>query len=543
MIVLTKTRMALRCTQASVAALAAMLVVSPAQARKDITPYIELDQSVVAEIKGGNDVLTYTTIAAGVDASISNQRSEFQISYRFEQNFGWGDDVDDNNVHTGLARGSVQVVPGLLSFEGGAIATRARSDIRGAAPGVFDPYSDNVTQVYSVYAGPTLATQAGPLSVNAAYRAGYTKAEAGADERGALAAGQPLLDYYDDSLSHMATASVGMAPGGMLPFGWTVGGAYEREDTGQLDQRFESMGVRGDVTFPVSPTVALVGGVGYEDIEISQRSAVLGAGGVPVLDGSGRFVTDKTSPRLLAYDTDGIYWDAGVSWRPSNRTDLEVRVGRRYGSMSYTGALSYQLNKESGVSLVAYDQVQTFGQQLNDNLSRLPTSFRTGNSGFGSRRDGCTFGTGGNAGGCMNGALGSINTAAYRTRGVSAALSSTVGLWSTGVGLGYEQRKYLAPTGTGYTVNGLKDQTYYAQATLGRRLSSRSSVDASLYGTLYDPGILGASDVLSTGAQAGYHHSFGRLSASASAGIYHFDSEAVPAEVNASAQVGLRYSF
>ena len=32
-----------------------------------------------------------------------------------------------------------------------------------------------------------------------------------------------------------------------------------------------------------------VGGVGYEDIEASQRSALLTAGGDPVVDGNGRF--------------------------------------------------------------------------------------------------------------------------------------------------------------------------------------------------------------------------------------------------------------
>jgi hypothetical protein len=526
--------------QVSAIAVTAMLVSSPAYARKSITPYIEVDQTVSAQLKGGDEVLTYTSVAAGIDASVQNSRSEFQISYRYEHNFAWNDPIQDGDVHSGLARGSVQVVPGVVTMEGGAIATRARNDIRGAAPGILDANSGNTTQVYSAYVGPTVSHNVGPVQLNSAYRLGYTKVES--DERVALAPGEPLLDNYDDSVSHLASVTASMSPG-ELPFGWTVGAAYEREDTGQLDQRFESLSARGDLMVPITPTLAAVGGVGYEDVEISQRNAVLGAGGTPVLGGDGRFVTDKTSARQLAYETDGIYWDAGLSWRPSSRTDLEFRVGRRYGTMSYTGALSYQMDEATAFSIVGYDQVQTFGQQLSDNLSRLPTSFRPTNSSLGQNYGGCTYGNGGSAGGCMNGALGSINTAAYRSRGVSASMSSSRGPWSSGVGIGYEQRKYLAPSGVGYTVNGQRDQTVYAQANVGRKLTEASSIDGSIFGSLYDPGIPGSPDVLSTGALGGYSHSFGRLSARASAGIYHFDPGDAPSEVSATAQVGLRYSF
>jgi hypothetical protein len=89
----------------------------------------------------------------------------------------------------------------------------------------------------------------------------------------------------------------------------------------------------------------------------------------------------------------------------------------------------------------------------------------------------------------------------------------------------------------------LRDETWFAEANLGRQLTPNSSFDASFYGTLYDSGIPGAGNVLSTGAQGTYSHSFGRLSASASAGIYQFDPQAAAAEVNAIAEVGVRYSF
>ena len=93
-----------------------------------------------------------------------------------------------------------------------------------------------------------------------------------------------------------------------------------------------------------------------------------------MVDSRGRFVTDPASPRRIAYDFDGIFWDAGVIWRPSRRTFLEARVGRRYDSMSYTGSLSYQMGSGSGIQVGVYDSVQTFGQQVNGTLASLPTS-------------------------------------------------------------------------------------------------------------------------------------------------------------------------
>ena len=307
-------------TRVFVGLIAALTIATPVQARKEITPYLEVGQIISADLKGSGDVLTYSQVVAGVDASVSNRRSDAQVSYRYERRISWDNRVEDGDVHSGLARAGYQVIPNKLKIEAGALATRARVDGRGNAPGLLVGNADNVTQVYAVYAGPNFKTEAGPLKVNAAYRLAYTKVAA---SDVVLAPGQPRLDNYDDSVSHLATASVGMGPG-ELPFGWTVAGAYQREDAGQLDQRFERKGIRADAIVPVSPTVAIVGGVGYEDIEASQRAPVLDLAGAPVVNAKGRFITDPASPRLLAYNLDGLYWDVGVAWRPSHRTSLEA---------------------------------------------------------------------------------------------------------------------------------------------------------------------------------------------------------------------------
>ena len=522
--------------------IAALTLATPAHARKEITPYLEVGQIIAADLKGSNEVLTYTQVAAGVDASVSNRRSEAQVSYRYERRISWDNNIEDGDVHSGLARARYQVIPNNLSIEAGALATRARIDGRGDAPGLLIGNVDNVTQVYSVYAGPNFKTEVGPLEVNAAYRLAYTKVEA---DDVVFAPGQPRLDNYDDSVSHLATASLGMAPGD-LPFGWTIAGAYEREDAGQLDQRFDRKGFRGDVIVPVSPTVAIVGGVGYEDIEASQRAPLLDLTGAPVVNAKGRFVTDPASPRLLAYDLDGIYWDVGVAWRPSRRTSLEARIGRRYGSMSYTGSLSYQMNQSTAFGVVVYDEIQTFGQQLNDNLALLPTNFATVSNPLAPQFGGCVFGGSGSAGGCLNPAFQSINSSVFRTRGVTAVMSRQRGPWTMGVGLGYAQRKYETPIVAGATFNldGVRDESWFGQGQVAYQLDERSQVDAQIFASLYDSGILNAPSVLSTGVTSSYRRTFGRrLSGLAAIGLYSNKVERQEGDLNASALLGMRYSF
>ncbi len=521
------------------------LLLSPviASARVEVTPYIEVTQILDAQIRGGNEVVTYSSAAAGVDASIDGQRTQAQLSYRYERRFGWGKNAGDSDVHSGLARISHEVIDNMLSLDAGALATRGRGDIRGGAATLPISNTDNITQVYSVYGGPTLSTHTGPLEINAAYRLGYTSVEA---NDYVPAAGQPRLDNYDHSVSHLATASVGMAAD-VLPFGWQVAGAYEREDTGQLDQRYESKGVRGDITVPVTPTVALLGGVGYENISASERAPLLDGAGDPVVDAKGRFVTDPASPRLASYDFDGIYWDVGVGWKPSRRTSLEAHVGRRYGSMSYTGSFTWAPSSDSAFQLGVYDEVQTYGQQIGDSLASLPTKFNVRRSPLGNQFGGCVFGgAGAGAGGCLNGALQSSSTGVYRSRGVAAQYGVSHGPLTYGVGVGYAQRDFKAPTvpGAAFALNNIKDEAWYGQADIGYRIDQNSSLDASVYASLYDSGIAGAPSVTTTGATGAYSRLIGRhLSATAAVGLYSSDTEGQPGEMNASASFGMRYSF
>ena len=519
------------------------LAVPAAGARErkaDVAPYLEIQQILVADLKNGSDVLTYTSVAAGIESSIQTRGAQAQVNLRYERRFFYQDNLGDDDVITGLARGGVQIVPNVLTLEAGGIATRSRVDLRGEAPSNTVGNIDNVTQVYSVYAGPNLSTQVGALDVNANYRVGYTKVEN--KSTGTLPPGQLPIDVFDDSVSHSASASVGMQPGD-LPFGWSVSGGWEREDGSELDQRFEGKYVRADVTVPVSSSLALVGGVGYEDIEISERDAVRDVNGNPVIGNDGRLVTDETSPRLLSYDQDGIIWDAGVMWRPSRRTSLEARVGQRYGSETYYGNFGYQPNQSTALNISVYDTVSGFGNLLNDNLANLGTSFSSTRNPLSGELNGCAFGQTSSL--CFNDVLQSAASSSFRARGVNGQLTYSTGGWNTGLGAGYARRRYFASQlGAVSAVDGLVDENYYATFSIGRELDTYSSFDANVYANLLDSGFANAPNVLGLGANAAYYRQIlPGLQGTAAVGLDSFQQDGFDSEITASALLGLRYDF
>lgn len=506
----------------------------------DITPYLEVGQVLTADLKGGNgDVLTYTTLAAGVDAAIVTRRAELAATLRYEYRIGESGGLDSGDVISGLARGRVELSPG-FNLEGGALATRSRVDGQGADTGLFIGNASNVANLYSVYAGPTLTKRIGGLDFGVGYRFGYTKVEV--DTPALLAPGVQPQDIFDSSTNHFAWASLGARPGD-LPFGWQVSGGYEREDTNQLDQRFEGKYARADVTVPIGPTVALLGGVGYEDIQIGQRNPLLDVNGIPVRDAGGRFVTDTSAPRQLSFDTEGLIWDAGVMWQPSRRTSLTARVGRRYGDTIYTGSFAYRPDHATMFQVGVYDGLSSFGRGLSGGLAALPTQFDPTRNPVSGDINPCVFGE--QSGGCLSGQLGNATPFQFRSRGVQAIMASRFGRWNYSVGVGYDQRRLLVPRSSPLgNLNGVKDESYFLFASAGRQLDADSDLSLAGYLNYYDNGSPGASDVQSAGISAAYSRRILRsLTGSAAAALNAFDQDGFNSQLVGSAIVGLRYSF
>ena len=507
--------------------------------RAHISPYIEAAQVVSAQLSPSHDVLTWSTLAAGVDGGIDGRNTQASFSLRYERRFGWGKS-DDGDTLSGLARASVGIVPRTVTFEAGALATRTTTDGGQALPGSVDP--DRSTRLWSVYAGPTLSTHAGEVAINGAYRIGYT--EVGSDRAGSAGTG----DLFDHSVTQMATLHAGTAPGDVLPVGLGVGAGYYREDISILDQRVSDFNARADVAVPVSDTVSLVGGVGYEKVEISARDAVRdGVTGLPLVGPDGRYVTDSSAPRQIAYETSGFIWDAGVTWRPSRRTAFEAHVGRRYGSTTYYGSFGWRASRRSTVNVSVYDSISGFGGQVNRALVELPTDFEVSRNPVTGDINGCvgTLNASLSGGGaCLTGALGSVRSATFRSRGIQASYSVSAGRLGMGVGAGYNRRKFIAAPGTILAVaNGLTDQNTWLSAWLNGRIDRQSNFSTFAYVDWFESQLDGSSGT-GFGANASYGRDLGHhLSANAALSIQGIQRSHQPDTWDASAMLGLRYTF
>lgn len=507
-----------------------------------VNPYIEASQVLAAELSPGDDVVTYTQVAVGVDASVTGRNNGGSLSLRYERNIGYGEDTLDSDTLSGVARGYATVVPRALTIEGGALAARTRVDANGEAtlnPLVGD---DRESRIYSAYAGPNLHTSAGDVEINANYRIGYTRVEA--PDAVVVTPGAAPVDVFDDSVVQVAGFHVGTSPGEPLPVGLGVGGGWVQEDVSNLDQRVQDRFVRADVQVPVARDLALVGGVGYEDVEVSSRDALRDADGNPVIGDDGRLVTDTSEPRRIAYDVSGLIWDVGVMWRPSPRTALEAHVGRRYDSTTYYGSFAWAPDSRSSVNVSVYDAVSGFGGLLNTALANLPTEFTAARNALSGDFTGCVGGEQGAS--CLAGVLGSVRSAVFRSRGIAAGYSVQLGRIDTGVGAGYQRRTFIAAPGTVLaTADGVVDEAYWVNYYIGAQLGRSASVDANAYASRIDSGFAASGEVLALGASAAYRRSItGRLSARAAIAIDHLDSEAAIEDyTSASALLGLRYDF
>jgi hypothetical protein len=503
--------------------------------RLEISPYVEVNAGVSAELSGGDDdVLTYTSVGAGVDARVDTRRVSAQASYRYDRRIAIDGDGGDGDVHSGVAAVHVRAAPG-LSLDAGALA--ARTGGAGRTVGLSE--LDETSQVFSAYAGPTYSGEVGPLSVGAAYRLGYVAVDV--DDL----AGDPFGDQLEESWAHNASASVGMGPGRSgLPFGWTVGAGYGRATSGELNNVFEAAYVRGDIVYPVSPTLALTAGVGYENIDSSQSDVLRDANGVPVVIG-GRLVADPNRPRLRGFGSDGLIYDAGFIWRPNPRTELQGRAGRRYGGTTVTASLRHQFRRNAALRAAVYDSVGTASTEIISDVSQLPDNFQINRNPLTGAFDGCVFGEDPGTGICFDDALQSLSNNAFRARGVNLTLSGGRGLWGWGLGAGYSHRRYTELlSGDITSIDPRTDQGFYLNGNVSRRLSRQSGVSLDAVASWYDSDRPFADSVFSSGLTGSYYRSlmWQRLQFHAALGLYYTDTGPIDSTV-ASALIGLRYSF
>jgi hypothetical protein len=505
-----------------------------------ITPYIEAAQVATAQLSPVHDTLTYTTLAAGVDLSVRGRNTQAAASLRYERRIGYGNSPS-GDVVSGVARASAALVPHTLTIEGGALATRTRIDSNGSSTIGTPLGNGNSAQLYSLYAGPMLTTHAGDVAITGTYLLGYT--QVGTDNGIALAPGGPAVDVFDHSVAHNAQLHAGVRAGDVLPVGLGLGGGFYQEDISNLDQRVRDINLRADVTLPVSSDVALVGGIGYEKVQVSSRDALRDGAGNPVIGSNGRYVTDSSAPRIMAYDTSGLIWDAGVMWRPSRRTALEAHVGRRYGTISYYGSFAYSPNSRSSVNVAVYDNVSGFGGQLNRALAGMPTQFEAARNPLTGDLSTCLVSL--EKGNCLGGVLGSVRSATFRGRGVMASYGISLGSLQAGIGAGYDRRKFIAAPGTVLaSANGLTDENWWVSANVSGRIDARSSFGANVSAKWFDTNIGTGGSGSAFSASGAYNRNLtDNLTATAALGIEGINQQALADVWSASALLGVRYSF
>ena len=512
--------------------------------RPQVTPYIEASQVVLQEISPGSDTVTYTQLAAGVDATVQGRNNGGSVSLRYERNIGYGDAAVDSDTITGIARGYTSVVPQVLTVEAGALA--ARTSIGQSGSSTFNSIEgvgeDTESEIYSVYAGPTLATRVGAAQVSAQYLFGYNRVD-GPEVVPLDGSGDPV-DIFDESTVHSATASIAVKPADVLPVGLAVSGGAYQEDISNLDQRVRDLNVRAGITVPLTHSFAATAGIGYEDVEVSSRDVARDAAGNPIVDASGRFVTDGDAPRQIAFETDGLIWDVGVVWRPSRRTSLSASYGRRYDSDTYYGTFAYAPDARSSLGISVYDSLVGFGGQLTNSLAAVSTDFTAGRNPLTGDFNGCTSGAEG--GGCLGGALGSVRSAVYRSKGVAANYSRQLGRINAGIGLGYDRRTFIAAPNTVLaSADGLTDESYYATVFLSGQIGNNAGFSTNAYANYIDNGTGLGGDATVLGAAASYNRTIWQgLSARAAVAVDHLDSELSAEDLTtASALFGLRYDF
>ena len=511
-------------------------------ARTTIQPYIELNQSVLYELTPGDDVLTYSTIAAGVDLALNGRRTQGAVSVRYERRIGQGNNNRGVNGDTisGLARVKHDLIPRKLSVEAGGLAVRTRLEGNGASS--LNPVAngDASSQVYSLYAGPAVSTNVGDVALSGSYLVGYTRVEQSASQNPPAAG---VTQIFDDSIAQSAQVSAGIAPGTVLPVGITATGSFFQEDIANLDQRVRDMRASVQATYPVTSSLALVGAVGYEDVTVSSRDALRDANGNGVIGSDGRFVTDSSRDRQISYETDGLTWDAGVMWRPSRRTALSAFVGRRYDSTTYYGSFSYTPNDRSALTIAVSDNISGFGGQVGRALRDLPTDFEVNRDPFNGQIGGCASGA--QSGGCINNALSSVSSSVFRARGINANYSRRMGRMTAGVGAGYIRRSFIARRDSVLApADGTLDESFFVNAGINGPIDRRSSFAVSTYAAWFQNGGSDLQDVNTVGANASYFRNLtDRLVATAAVALVSVNRKVVEDDAFAQGQVGLRYSF
>jgi len=521
--------------------------------RLTIKPYIEAAQIVDATLTAPSDVLTYSMVAAGVEMKVNGRNNQGVVALRYERRFdenhhanGIGSESGD--TISGVAHGSSAIVPGTLRIDAGGFATRTGVNGSGAVLSG-TARSNNSTQIYAGYIGPALTTHVGAVAVDGHYRVGYDSVNnpgtavngTTVTSTGATATVPNMIaqtSFVQDA--HLAAST---RPGDALPVGLGAEGGYFSEHINVLDQKLRDAHAEGKVLIPIGDTVQVVGGVGYEDVKVTNRDALRDASGNPVRAGNGQYVTNMASAQAIAFDTTGLIWDVGVVWRPGPRTYVEGHVGRRYGTIGGWGEASYQATARLSFSAQVYNAMTGFGGGIESALTSMPAQFNVVRDPITGNVTGCIGPRG--AANCIGGGLTTVTAAVHRTRGFNVNAIYDTGPVQLGLSAGYNRNVYVGAPGTALAfIDGDYDATWWTAAYLSGQIDRQTFYQLTLQAYRYRTDLEANGDVTGGHLTASLSHNFSHsLTGTASLSIDEISQQALVDEWGAGGALGLRYSF
>jgi hypothetical protein len=363
------------------AAFASTMLVPMAQAEVRITPRIEVRQVFGDTFDGGagSDPGMLTVVSPGVSIQVRAPRADAFIEASYERRMPIATTVTDRNRLNLTARITLEPVEDLFFVDAGGAIFRQALNSRGFIPLNPDIDTPNQATTYNFFVSPRLERRVNEwVSVGAGYTlSGNYYTGRNVDQFVRFDPNAPPLpgfgfgDFNTNQLSHNSYVSLTSGPAwGNVR--WTARGGYEWTDRDRFDGRYRTYNGRLDGEYALTRQFSVVGSVGYEDILDRENGLLLDANGRTRVDPvTGRILEDPAN-RVTVFSQDGVIWDAGIRWSPSQRTEFTVRGGRRYGDTVLNGQL--RLQPARGVSVIG-----SYGESL-QNDGRLVTESIAGRS-------------------------------------------------------------------------------------------------------------------------------------------------------------------
>lgn len=482
-----------------------------AEARIDISPRLEVRHSV--SDTEYNDFNMITAVSPGVHIVADTRRVRAQADYEFVRRFSWDDSLIDKGQHRLNANGTAELIRRFLSLQAGGVVTQTFRDWRGPLSTGPDQNNPNQATVGSYYVQPTVNRELGSFAVfDAFYRFSYSDV----DNAGrSLQIGEQAppgtnlsLAPASDATMHDAMASLSNRNSNNSRFGWNLRGTYRADDREDLNEELRMYTGVFDVSYSLNRKFALLGSVGYEDIEDEQDNILIDPQtGFPVLDEDGRLQVDPAEPRRKVIDRSGMIWDVGFRLTPSRRTEVMVRGGRQYGGTVINGHITYQIREGVNFSLRYSETLNTFGRLFAGELAGMPFAFmvdRNYRLGPSVIMIPTEFG--------VMPLPGTITNATFRSRLGQARLSYAMGRTTATVSAFYDRRNYLnagqsagADAPPSEALAGRSDVTWGLTAGMSRELGSGRSFVANVYYTNLKYALSREREDSVYGGSIGYH--------------------------------------